>query len=677
VTSRSATDARPAAASSSPPPFSPPPKALRPDPPPPPAWPPSKSPLPTVSVVLLNYNGGEHNQACLESLRGLDYPSDRFEVLVIDHASVDGSAEAIRRDFPEVRLIEAGVNLGFAAGCNFGAQASGAACVAFLNNDARVEPGWLRALVAALDLGDGTVCAAAKMLDWDGREVDFVEGHMAFHGFARQTHWREWAAEGSFAERRPLLFACGGAMLIDRDVFLRLGGFDERFWMFFEDVDLGWRLWVAGHRVAFAPDAVTYHRHHGTAGAMSEVRRNFLYERNALMMVLKNYEDENLWPVLAASLALLAHRAGDRMQRRAGGEDLLDPELWHRLGAAEMERETHMGDLASLVALRHVLAMLPEILEDRRVVQALRRRPDREILPLFGQPRRPYPMAHMLIQPYCEAQQHLWYGLGLDRIFAVAPARVALLCADGLPGLGQRHGAEGLRAQALLDHLVAAGDDVVPCLPRRDVDALPDPPARIGRFAWTDRSLDNRLIRLGPDVIIATHWRCLAFARLSVYRPVVLVWSDSDPLPSFMDDLATLFERDQERRHAVKMFTHRDYLRNVDLFVFQSAAQRERVLGEIEAELGWAPPPRRTVVGDGGDGLGPELLAAIADFCRGGWYSEGKLPVGFRPPIPNTPVALLPLKAWKAIRRGGGTHLLREVTQYIRWIWHGLRSRLP
>ena len=124
------------------------------------------SPLPTVSIVLLNYNGGEHNQACLESLRRLAYPSDRFEVLVIDHASVDGSAETIRRDFPEVRLIEAGVNLGFAAGCNFGARASSATLVAFLNNDARVEPEWLGALVAALDPGDGTVCAAAKMLDW-------------------------------------------------------------------------------------------------------------------------------------------------------------------------------------------------------------------------------------------------------------------------------------------------------------------------------------------------------------------------------------------------------------------------------------------------------------------------------------------------------------------------------
>lgn len=669
-------DAGPRAQPSSNPPFNPPPLDRRPVPPAAPTWPASDSPLPTVSIVILNYNGGEHYQSCLESLRHLDYPAERFEVLVIDHASVDGSAAAIRAAFPEVRLVEAGVNLGFAAGCNFGARASNAEFTAFLNNDARVEPGWLRALVDSVDRESGTVCTAAKILDWEGREVDFVEGHLVFHGFARQTHWRERVGPGSFQEPRPLLFACGGAMLVDRLVFLDLGGFDERFWMFFEDVDLGWRLWIAGYRVAFAPGAVTYHRHHGTAGGMSEVRRNFLYERNALMMVLKNYEDDNLWPILAASLALMTHRAGDRMQRRALGDDLLDPERWHALSASEMEREVNLGDMASMVALRHVLELLPEVLAERPRVQALRRRADAEILPLFGQVRRPYPMGHMVIQPYCEAQQHLWFGLGLDRIFEVAPARVALLCADGLPSLGLAHGAEGRRAQALLDDLAAGGDDVAPCLPRRLVDALPQAPSRLGRFAWNDRNLDNRLIRLGPDVIIATHWRCLAFARLSVYRPVVLLWSDSDPRPQFEAEMRQLFERDHELRHALKVFGNRDFLRNADLFVFESEAQRRRVLAELELELGWAPPPERTAVGDGSEDLGPEARATIRAFCRRGWYSEGKLPVAYRPPIPNTPFVLLPLKAWKAVRRGGAATLRRDMTQYLRWIWHGARRRL-
>lgn len=657
-------------------PYAPPPADQRPEPAVGPPWPAAEGAPPTVSIVLLNYNGGRHNAACLESLRRLDYPAERREVLVIDHASRDGSAAEIRRDFPEVRLVEAGVNLGFAAGCNHGARCSSADWVAFLNNDTRVDPGWLQALVAAVDLEAGVVCSAAKMLDWEGKEVDFVEGHLVFHGFARQTHWREPVGDEQLDRPVPLLFACGGAMLVHRETFLALGGFDERFWMFFEDVDFGWRLWLAGYQVRFAPAAVTYHRHHGSAEGMGEARRNFLYERNALLMVLKNYEEANLLPILAASVALAAQRAGDRMQRRAQGDDLLDPARWHALRETEVEREVNLGDLASLVALRDVLAQLPEVLEDRRRIQALRRRSDAEVLPLFGQARRLYPMGHMRIQPYCEAHQQLWFGLGLDRIFAGNPARVALLCDDGLAELGLPAGDQGRAAAALLAELSDRGDDVVPCLPRRLVGQGRDLPARIRRFAWDDRNLDERLIRLGPDVIIATHWRCLAFARLAVFRPVVLLWSDEDPLPTISATLDATFEREADRRHVRRTFLLRDYLRNADLFVFRSEAQRDAALADMQQWTAWSPPLDRSLVGDGSPDYGPAARAAVAAFCRRGFYSKGKLPVPFESTYPHTPVLLLPLKAYKALRGGGAARLGQDLALYLRWIWHGLRRRL-
>lgn len=660
-------------------PYGPPPAKLRPQPRLPDPWPAaigSDEAWPTVSIVLLNYNGGRHNAACLSSLRALDYPRDRFEVLVIDHASVDGSVAEIRRDFPEVRLVEAGINLGFAAGCNFGARSSSADWIAFLNNDTRVDPGWLKALVTAVDQEEGVVCSAAKMLDWEGEEVDFVEGHVVFHGFARQTHWRERVGDSRLDQARSLLFACGGAMLIHRDTFLALGGFDERFWMFFEDVDLGWRLWLAGYQVRFAPDAVTYHRHHGSAEGMGEARRNFLYERNALMMVVKNYEEAHLAPILAASLALVAQRAGDRMQRRALGDDLLDPARWHALRESEVEREVNLGDLASLVALRDLLDQLPEVFEERRRVQALRRRPDAEVLPLLGQARRLYAMGHMRIQPYCEAQQHLWFGLGLDRIFAGNPARVALLCDDGLPSMGLPAGPQGQAAAALLATLEARGDDVIPCLPKRLVADAPELPARVRRFGWDDRNLDERLIRLGPDLIIATHWRCLAFARLTIYRPVVLLWSDEDPLPAFLASLAGSFERASDRTGVRERFLTRDYLRNADLFVFRDEAQRAAALRSMEQWTGWSPPPGRCLVGDGSPTFGPAALAGVADFCRHGFYSSGKLPVDYRPPYPHTPLLLLPLKAWKALRAGGARRLTQDLRLYLRWIWHQVQRRL-
>src|SRR5439155_7651017 len=99
----------------------------------------------------------------------------------------------------------------------------------------------------------------------------------------------------------PLLFACGGSMLVQRDVFLAVGGFDPDYFAFFEDVDLGWRLWLLGYRVTLTPSAITYHRHHGTTNVIPNHRVHVLYERNALYTIYKNYDEEHLDRILPAS----------------------------------------------------------------------------------------------------------------------------------------------------------------------------------------------------------------------------------------------------------------------------------------------------------------------------------------------------------------------------------------
>ncbi|MCB0217545.1 MAG: glycosyltransferase family 2 protein [Chloroflexi bacterium] len=671
---------------------------------------PSPSQRPTVSIVTVNYNGLAHLADCFDSLRRLDYPTDRFEVVCVDNASADASLDFIRAHYPEVRIIEAGGNLGFAAGCNLGARQSQSDLVAFLNNDARVDPGWLEALVACVETDVDTACAAAKMLDWEGQSVDFVEGHVNFHGFARQAHWRDPYQAGDFSASRPLLFACGGAMLVRRALFLEIGGFDERFWMFFEDVDFGWRLWVLGYRVAFAPDALTYHRHHGSAGKLSTYRRNFLYERNGLMMLLKNYEDETLLRALPASMAMMVHRASDYLQRAAGGFDLLDPDAWHALDVEALDRRISLGDLAPLVAMRAVMEALPEVMRERRRIQSARRRPDAEILPLFGQPRRLYPMGHLLVQDYCESQQSLWQALGLDRIFAAVPTRVALLATAGPPGLGFPESRQGRRAEAIGRALEAAGHVVVWCLPERLIarhrDLALD--ARARRCAWNDRTIDHRLMHLGPDVIVATHWRALAFARLSIYRPVVLDHDASDPLPDFELEIAEHFDSLRERNNVRRMLLRKDYLANVDLYTAASPEALAACRRFLADSAGLEPPDERfhlvtdadlaapeSPAASGPDSLGrkaasaappgpigqlpgrlPAGAAGLDAFCRSGVYQDGRLPVEFRPPFPRTPAWELPLKAWRSLRRDGASRLAGELRQYGRWIWHGIQRRL-
>src|SRR5438128_3903924 len=149
------------------------------------------SALPTVSVVIPSWNGAEHLRHCLDSLRQVDYPEDGLEVIVVDNGSTDGSRGLLESEYPWVRLVSLEENLGFAAACNEGARAATSDCVAFLNNDMRVEPHWLRGLVSGLDPASGYVCVGGVILDWEGARIGFAGGWVTFHGSAGQEHFLE------------------------------------------------------------------------------------------------------------------------------------------------------------------------------------------------------------------------------------------------------------------------------------------------------------------------------------------------------------------------------------------------------------------------------------------------------------------------------------------------------
>ena len=108
--------------------------------------------------------------------------------------------------------------------------------------------------------------------------------------------------DGSFAAPRDVLFGTGAALFVRADLFRRVGGFDERFFMFYEDVDLGWRLNLLGHRVRYVPGSLAFHRHHVTMKKFGNFREQYLLERNALLSMYKNYDDESLARALPAAL---------------------------------------------------------------------------------------------------------------------------------------------------------------------------------------------------------------------------------------------------------------------------------------------------------------------------------------------------------------------------------------
>ena len=266
----------------------------------------ARSKLPRVAIVVLNYDGLRHLDGCFESLGGLDYPDGRFEVILVDNGSTDGSQAHVRAQHPWVRLIENAQNRGFSAACNQGASATDAEVVVFLNNDMRVEPEWLRELVSPLVRGECQV-TTAKMLSWDGKLMNSAGGGMNFHGIGIQHGYlREPAPE--YDVPRKTLFACGGAMACDRLLFLELGGFDEEFFAYYEDVDLGWRTWVLGHEIHYVPSAVCYHHHSSTSKTFPIETVRLLQVRNPMLACVKNYDQDNLTRVLPVMLGLYLRR---------------------------------------------------------------------------------------------------------------------------------------------------------------------------------------------------------------------------------------------------------------------------------------------------------------------------------------------------------------------------------
>ncbi len=263
--------------------------------------------FPKVSIIILTALGATHLRECLASLREQTYPGSRFEVLVVDNASAHDPTAEIAAAFPRARVIRNATNLGFSAGNNIGARAATGDYVVFLNDDTRVEPDWLRELVGTARRR-GAAAVASCLVDWEGRTIDFIAGAVNFEGKGFQIDYGQ-PAHTRNRDERPLLFACGGAMLIDRAIFSDAGELDEGAFAYYEDVELGWRLRVLGHDVWSSPHALVHHKHHGTSGRWAEPPRVRLYERNSLRMLYSVLERDSLARTLPAALLLAVDRA--------------------------------------------------------------------------------------------------------------------------------------------------------------------------------------------------------------------------------------------------------------------------------------------------------------------------------------------------------------------------------
>jgi GT2 family glycosyltransferase len=271
-----------------------------------------------ISVVVVNWNRRELLRACLRSLQ---YQTDQnFEVVLVDNASEDGSAEMAQEEFSEtlrLRLVRNDKNLGFCGGNNRGIAASRSEYVALLNNDAEAHPDWLREMRATIHRDQRCGMVASRILNWANRSIIDKAGHLIWLDGQNRGRGSGARDAGQFDGEEEALWPDGCACLYRRAMLDDIGGFDEDLFAYADDAELGLRARKAAWGCRYNGRAIAWH-HRGQSMGVTSLERIFLIERNRLLLALRHFP----WSLLLLnpwyfSLRLLA---GLRASLRGEGE---------------------------------------------------------------------------------------------------------------------------------------------------------------------------------------------------------------------------------------------------------------------------------------------------------------------------------------------------------------------
>ncbi len=326
-------------------------------------------PAPSVSVVILNWNGLRWIEDCLRSLQASVFTD--FETLVVDNGSTDGSADLVREKFGDaVRVVQLDENLGYGAGNNAGIAAARGETIALLNNDTEVDPRWLGEMVAALEKDEKIGMVASKVLSYDDRSVIDNVGHLLYPDGLNRGRGRLERDNGQYDAETEALFPSGCAALYRRAMLDDVGLFDEDFFAYGDDADLGLRGRLAGWTCALAPAAVVYHRYSATAGAYSPLKAYYV-ERNRIFVALK---------ILPIGMLLLSplHSAIRYVHQAYGA-------LCGRGAAGQYTRERSALSLVAVLVRAWLGALqgAPRMLKHRWAFRAKRRLTSQETRALF------------------------------------------------------------------------------------------------------------------------------------------------------------------------------------------------------------------------------------------------------------------------------------------------------
>ena len=322
-----------------------------------------------ISVVIVNWNGKHLLGECLDSLCAQHV--DRVEIILVDNGSQDGSADYVRERYPDVRVVSLPENLGFAGGNNAGIRVASGKYIALLNNDTKADPEWIPSLLREVETSHPHVGMwASKILSYDNPDIIDNVGLLMYPDGLGRGKGRLEKDEGQYDQAGESFFPSGCAGLYRRVMLDEIGLFDEEFFAYADDVDLGLRARLAGWQCIYVPSAKVYHKYSASSSAHSPFKA-FLVERNRIWVLLKYYPMEIILISPFGTLTrLLVHLFGALTGRGASGRF----------------SEQHSVLRAMAILLKswcYALWALPNIIRQRRAFSKLRRISRRELYGLF------------------------------------------------------------------------------------------------------------------------------------------------------------------------------------------------------------------------------------------------------------------------------------------------------
>jgi len=238
---------------------------------------------------------------CPTSVFDANYPN--FEVLFVDNASTDDSVEFVKRNFGQnlrLRTIRNERNFGFAEGNNIGIRNAKGKCIALLNSDTKVDPEWLEELVEVIEY-PGVGAVQSKLLAMDSPDLlDCAGGFIDYYGYHFERGLHE--VSNKYNKIGEIFYSKGASIAVKRKVLEKTGLFDPDIFLYFDDVDLCWGIWLNGYKVPFVPKSIVYHASSSIASKLQERTRLYFYVRNHVLALLKNYDRNNMLKAVTVSI---------------------------------------------------------------------------------------------------------------------------------------------------------------------------------------------------------------------------------------------------------------------------------------------------------------------------------------------------------------------------------------